>query len=81
MGEEQVMRDPMLWNRIDSYEIGQSDADFAFTDKLKKTESWSDRQVAQAIAEYKRFVYLSTVSDTPVTPSPPVDKVWHLHLL
>lgn len=30
--------------------------------------------------EYLRFVYLTQVSDTPLTPSIQVDMAWHLHL-
>ena len=31
-------------------------------------------------AEYLRFIYLAAISETPITPSKAIDKIWHLHL-
>ncbi|MBO9660470.1 MAG: hypothetical protein J7527_16735, partial [Chitinophagaceae bacterium] len=35
----------------------------------------------KAILEYKKFMYLATVSDSMVSPSPVIDTVWHQHLI
>ncbi|MFK7887145.1 MAG: hypothetical protein AB8G16_09810 [Gammaproteobacteria bacterium] len=70
-----------LWTRLKRYEIGYSNPDFSFVDRLARDNSWSDDYAARAIMEYKKFVYLALVAEQSATPSDEVDQVWHLHLL
>lgn len=53
----------------------------AFAGKIAKKQGWKNQFALQAIAEYKKFIYLGLVSDFEVTPSKIIDAVWHEHLL
>jgi hypothetical protein len=70
-----------LWQRIRDFALdGESDR-FPFSARLSRENGWTRAQALDAIEEYKKFVYLMCVSDTPLTPSEAVDQVWHLHLV
>ncbi|MCI2400492.1 hypothetical protein [Aliiroseovarius subalbicans] len=74
------MRDPDLWHRLKAYPLERPGDDQGFTAKLRTQNKW-DHAFADAVTDdYRRFVYLSQVSETPVTPSQAIDKAWHLHL-
>lgn len=45
-----------------------------------KENGWSHRYAQRVMEEYKRFTFLAVVAGHPVSPSDPVDQVWHLHL-
>jgi len=70
-----------LWDNIQDYEIDNPESDFTFTDRLARENGWKIGYSLRAIDEYKRFMFLACVSGHSVTPSDPVDQVWHLHLL
>lgn len=74
------LSDPDLFARIDAYTIGPADADLSFARRLARENDWADRYAADAIGEYKRFIYLICISAGALTPSRDVDEVWHLHL-
>lgn len=74
------MRDPALWERLRDYRFDDPDAEVPFSQKLQRSEGWTRRATARIIDEYRRFLYLATISDAKVTPSRKVDRVWHLHL-
>ncbi len=69
------MKDPELWARIVRYKFPRG-----FDEKLKtKFGRWT--QAATIVREeYRRFAYLAMISPDEVTPSHPIDRVWHLHL-
>ncbi|MDZ4865803.1 MAG: hypothetical protein SGI91_00635 [Alphaproteobacteria bacterium] len=69
-----------LWSRIACFTPDDPQADFQFTDRLARENGWSKAFAADAVEEYKKFVYLAAVSERHVTPSDVVDQVWHLHL-
>lgn len=73
--------DTALWQAINAYDIGATDAILPFSRRLARDNGWSPDFASRAIAEYKRFVYLACVSGHTVTPSEEVDAVWHLHLM
>ncbi len=77
MTEEEKIR----WNKILNFEIDDVKSSFTFTDKLARENDWSMEYSLRAIHEYKRFIFLITISNNPQTPSDQVDQVWHLHLL
>ncbi|WP_188151893.1 glycine-rich domain-containing protein [Teredinibacter waterburyi] len=59
----------------------QSNGDFEiFWNKLTSENSWSLLYAKEAFSEYKKFVWLASVSPSRVVPSTVVDKVWHLHM-
>ncbi|MEZ5670607.1 MAG: hypothetical protein R3F55_24865 [Alphaproteobacteria bacterium] len=72
--------DPQLWARLDAFSLDDPDASFAFTDRLARENGWRDAFAHRVVGEYRRFVYLSQVTDRIVTPSDEVDQAWHLHL-
>lgn len=47
--------------------------------RMQVEYGWSEAFTEQAVEEYRRFCFLSTLQ--PVTPSDVVDMVWHMHLL
>src|SRR5262249_28486819 len=44
-------------------------------------DGWSHEMALRAIVEYKKYIFMCSVSDGMVTPSRVVDSVWHFHLL
>lgn len=69
-----------LWHQIECFELDDPGASFPFSARLAHERGWTRDYARRAIAEYKRFVYLTTIADHPVTPSVDVDEVWHFHL-
>ncbi|MFK8051765.1 MAG: hypothetical protein AB8F65_02235 [Woeseiaceae bacterium] len=76
-----MLTNPDLWSKLQSYNIGYSNPDFSFVDRLARDNEWSEDYAQRAMIEYKRFIYLALTGNQPVTPSDEVDQVWHLHLL
>ena len=69
-----------VWLNILYYTIGPDDAALSFTQRLARENGWTLAHAERVIREYKRFCYLATRCDHPVTPSDAVDQAWHLHL-
>ncbi len=69
-----------LWTRIDGFQIDDPNATFPFSLKLAKEYDWDLKFTAEAINEYKKYAFLSCILEH-TSPSPIVDKVWHVHLL
>ena len=86
------MRDPELWARISRYSFpdhvpsgpkwlrGSSNPKSRLQHSLETKENWTEDYALRAIEEYRRFIYLTRVAPTQVTPSEVVDKVWHVHM-
>ena len=68
------------WRRIASHSFEAHGTALDFAHRLARDRSWSLDHTRKAIEEYRRFCFLSLVSETPVTPSQDVDEVWHQHL-
>lgn len=66
--------------RLESHGFDDAGGRQSFAVKLAAAEGWKAGHAARVVAEYLRFLYLTQVSEPPVTPSVPVDKAWHLHL-
>ncbi len=72
---------PSLWEKINE-KFGATDASTkAFADKISRKHNCSKGYALKAVNEYKKFLYLAVISDFHVTPSQPIDKVWHEHIL
>jgi len=54
---------------------------FGVPHAIKKRYRWSEIYTIRVIQEYKKFVFLAMVANHVVSPSVPIDRVWHLHLL
>ncbi len=74
------MRHPELWARLEGYSFDTGTGSAPFSVKLARAEGWSAAFTARVIGEYRRFLYLTQVSDRQVTPSQIVDAAWHMHL-
>lgn len=81
METKMVLKDASLWTRIQEFSLDAPGAEFPFSKKLAKEESWSLDFARKAIEEYKKFVYLCCVLPNGASPSKIVDKVWHMHLI
>ncbi|MGH8522866.1 MAG: glycine-rich domain-containing protein [Gammaproteobacteria bacterium] len=69
-----------LSQRIFAFSLDQADSELPFSRRVARDNGWSKDYTWRVIEEYKRFAFLATVAGHPVTPSDPVDQVWHLHL-
>jgi hypothetical protein len=69
-----------LWTKINSFQLDNPGDEFRFSDRVARENGWTKDYAQRVILEYKKFIYLCCVSDQGVTPSDPVDQVWHLHL-
>lgn len=74
-------RDIKLLERIEAFELDDPKAQFPFSSRLAGEQGWTHVFAVKAIREYRRFVGLAMVAGHPVSPSPAVDQVWHLHLV
>ena len=70
-----------LYKRICNFNLDTPISIFPFSHKLSWEYRWSEIYTIRVIQEYKKFVFLAMVADHVVSPSTPVDRVWHLHLL
>jgi hypothetical protein len=70
-----------LYTRICDFDLDESGASFPFSHKLAREYRWTRRYTLRAIQEYKRFMFLGIVAKHVVSPSVPIDLVWHLHLI
>ena len=83
--------DPDLWDRLECFRFdARIDADgelriphdpnATFSHKLATDNCWTPSYTASVLAEYRRFLYLTQVSTSQVTPSEVIDQAWHMHL-
>lgn len=70
-----------LWDSLKHFELDDDNSSLTFTDRLARENGWTHEFSVRAILEYKKFIFLITISNQPLTPSDEVDQVWHLHLL
>ena len=71
----------MLWQNILGFDLDYPLSEYGFSTRLETENNWTFNFAQDAIIEYKKFMYLATVSDTMVSPSEIVDVVWHQHLI
>ncbi len=70
-----------LYQRLKKYQLDEPRHELGFTRHLIRNNGWTENYADRAIAEYKKFVFLTVVSDHQIVPSDTVDQVWHAHLL
>lgn len=73
--------DQELWRRIERMKLDDPTIEMPISRRLSAENKWSEEQTRRAILEYKRFIYLTQRAGFEVTPSRPVDLVWHEHLM
>ncbi len=70
-----------LWQRLMDYEFGDDEAARSeFRLRVAKEIGGDLIDAEQALMEYRKFCFLACTAGAEMTPSPRVDKVWHLHL-
>ncbi|MEC7762511.1 MAG: hypothetical protein VX874_11445 [Pseudomonadota bacterium] len=74
------MRKRQLYERISMHGFGP-EGRHAFEALLGSQEHLGEREAALWVREYLRFIYLTQLTNAPLTPSVKVDVVWHLHLM
>jgi uncharacterized protein (TIGR04222 family) len=70
-----------LYQRLQAFELDDPTHEFGFTRHLIKSQGWTLTYAQRAIAEYKKFAFLTVVANHQVVPSDQVDQVWHAHVL
>jgi hypothetical protein len=70
-----------LWQRIAAFDIDSSGDEIPFSVRLARANDWSRDKARGAIEEYKKFLYLLSVTSSRLDPSEVVDRVWQLHLV
>lgn len=74
------MRQPELWKRLVAYQFDAETGSEPFSVKLAVQEGWPPEYTSDVIEEYRRFLYLTQVSEGQATPSQDIDRAWHMHL-
>ena len=72
--------DTPLWQAIAAMRIEPEGAALGYAARLGRKQGWGKRYTYAVIEEYRRFLYLATTGERPITPSEDVDEAWHLHL-
>jgi hypothetical protein len=70
-----------LWDKIERFDFDSPPSEYDFSTRLANENFWTKSFAAQAILEYKKFMYLAATSDFMISPSAIVDAVWHQHLI
>lgn len=63
-----------------AFEVDDPGVPLGFRARLARENGWTLVHAARVYDEYRRFLVLAATGADPVTPSDPVDQVWHLHL-
>lgn len=52
-----------------------------FADALARGTGWNSLKAQRVVEEYRRFLWIAGTGTDTVSPSPAIDRAWHLHLL
>ena len=74
-------QEKQLWDRINSFRFDEPGTVLTFEKRLARENGWSLSYTQDVIEEYKKFIFLCCISDSPITPSDQVDQAWHLHMI
>lgn len=69
------------WDRIQLFEFDDPHANQPFSKGLAEEMEWDYEFTLQVIAEYRKFMLLSSLAPDSMVPSVHIDTVWHWHLL
>ncbi|MGJ8652520.1 MAG: glycine-rich domain-containing protein [Opitutaceae bacterium] len=69
-----------LWQRISLFQFDPPGTKRTFSQRLAVENGWTANFTDRVIEEYRRFLFLSVVTDHIVTPAEEVDQVWHMHI-
>lgn len=69
-----------LWYTLSNLQVRIAGAEYSFIERLQDENGWSTGYTERVVDEYRRFLFLCAVAGHAITPSEPVDQVWHMHL-
>ncbi|MEL6930426.1 MAG: TIGR04222 domain-containing membrane protein, partial [Cyanobacteria bacterium J06600_6] len=69
-----------VFTRIKAFSFDKPGTEFTFNQRLARENAWSIEYTHRVIEEYQKFIFLAVFAGHIVTPSEPIDRVWHLHL-
>jgi hypothetical protein len=69
-----------LWDKLSQFTLDEPGQALNFSDRLARDNGWTKPYALAVVEEYKKFLFLCTITTTGVTPSDAVDQAWHLHL-
>lgn len=75
------MKKSDVWVEIEKFDFDSPPSEYGFSVRLAYENGWSLNFTQKAIEEYKKFMFLASISKEMVSPSEIVDTVWHQHLL
>lgn len=75
------LQEKHLWDELKQYPIEIVDQVFPIYARLMRDHNWSKKYALSVIEEYKRLMFLQTVTGYNITPSEPIKRVWELHLM
>ncbi|MCU0440081.1 MAG: hypothetical protein MUC49_19510 [Raineya sp.] len=75
------MKKNNVWEEIEKFDFDSPPSEYGFSVRLAYENGWSLNFTQKAIEEYKKFMFLASISKEMVSPSEIVDTVWHQHLL
>jgi hypothetical protein len=64
-----------LWARIEAFSLDD------IVPRLLKENDWTSAYLDRVLFEFKKYAFLCVISPQPLSPSIPVDIVWHTFLL
>jgi hypothetical protein len=70
-----------MWDKLNEFSLDIPEVAFSFSDRLARENGWTKEYANRVITEYKKFVFLSAVSNKSLTPSDEVDQAWHMHMI
>lgn len=73
--QRQISKESYTLNTLQNYYFPSS-----LKRKLIQQNNWTSKFTDRVLKEYLRFVHLTMISDTEMTPSKIVDLAWHMHL-
>jgi hypothetical protein len=74
-------KEKLLWDAIKAFQFDNAIEEYGFVTRLAYENKWTNYFTNLAIEEYKKFIFLATISTQMVSPSEIVDIVWHQHLI
>jgi len=69
----------VLYSKIRQH-LAELDTKYGFVRRLSRENRWSESFARETVAEYAKFLFIAREGGHPISPSPIIDKVWHLHL-
>ena len=76
-----TQKEQEIWNKIQNFEFDAPEIKLTFAKRLARENGFSQNFSEEIVNEYKKFIFLCTVTKSMITPSHYVDLAWHLHLI